>query len=115
MNNISNRGTTKELSKIKISSLVISMLYPTVLGYTYETVGKDGAVDAIRNLGKESITDFLEIYNKKRNRVEDIIKDFFKIYYDNKVKVKKENDRLYHVTENNCIVCQDIALEGMHL
>jgi len=113
LEDISNRGTAEELLRIKISSLVVSMLYPTVLMYCYKELGEEGAVKTIRQIGKNTMDNFLKIYKKKRNKFQDVIKDMFKIYYDNKVKVKKINNRLYHVIEDNCIVCQDIALEGL--
>jgi len=113
LDDISNRGTAEELSKIKISSLVISMLYPAVLTYFYDELGEEGAVKTIRQLGADTADNFLMIYKKKRKKFQDVIKDLFKIYYDNKVKIKKINDKLYHIIQKDCIVCQDIVLEGL--
>lgn len=111
--NLALRGTAKDLSNKKIGSLVVTMLYPTVLSYSYKKLGKEQAIQALRQLGSNITDDFLKIYAKNKKNIQEYIKDFFKIFYNSKVKVNKINDKLYHIIDDKCILCMEIALEGL--
>ncbi len=110
---LAKRGTAKELSNKEIGVLVVTMIYPSVITYFYETLGEEGAVKELRKLGSDIMDDFLKIYSKEKNNFMEYIKDFFQIFYNSKVKVNKLNEKLYHVIDDDCILCSDIKLEGL--
>ena len=107
------RGTLKELAKVNIGTLIIHMFYPAVLVYYYEHLGEEKAILALKKLGVKLMDDFFKIYNKERNTFQDYIKDFFKIVFNNKIIIKKINKTCFHVIDRKCILCSDIAVEGL--
>lgn len=110
---LTKRGTAKDFLDKKIGTLVVAMLYPSVLSYCYHKLDTEGAVKALRKLGENIMDDFLKIYKKKRSSFQDYLKDFFKIFYDSNVKITKVSDTLYHIIDDNCILCTDINVEGL--
>ncbi|MFX0140096.1 MAG: hypothetical protein ACFFDN_41020 [Candidatus Hodarchaeota archaeon] len=110
---LSKRGTAKYFSTKKIGMILVTRLYPTVLSYYQRKLGTEKTVQVLRDLGSYLTDDFFKIYKKKRKNLQDYIKDWFKIFYDSKVDIKKINDKLYHVIDRDCILCMDIVLEGL--
>ncbi len=110
---LARRGTAKVFSTKKMNVLVVTMIYPAVLSYCYQNFDTEGAIEALRKLGSNIMDDFLNIYNLKRNKFQDYIKDFFDIFYSSKVKIKKITEDIYHVIDDDCILCTDIKLEGL--
>ncbi|MHA1379661.1 MAG: hypothetical protein ACTSRG_14915 [Candidatus Helarchaeota archaeon] len=111
--NLALRGTAKELQSKEIGTLVVTMFYPAVLSYFYETLGEEKAVKELRKLGSDIMDDFLKIYTKERKDFTRYIKDFFQEFYNSKVTIEKLNDKLYHVFDNKCVLCSDITVEGL--
>ncbi|MHA1378959.1 MAG: hypothetical protein ACTSRG_11305 [Candidatus Helarchaeota archaeon] len=110
---LSLRGTAKVLFTKEIGTLIVKMIYPSVLTYCYENLGKEKAISILYKLGSDIMDDFLKFYNKENESFQDYIKDYLMIFYNSKAKIKKIEENLYHVIDEKCILCQDIVLEGL--
>ncbi|MHA1793959.1 MAG: hypothetical protein ACTSVI_15060 [Promethearchaeota archaeon] len=111
--NLAQRGSAKDFSTKKIGKMVVTMLYPAILSHCYTKLGKEGAIQALKKMGEKIADDYLKIYSMNKHTFQENIKDFFKIFYDSKVKIKKIDANRYDVVDNDCILCSDITVEGL--
>lgn len=112
--NQSLRGTAKVLANKEIGTLIVKMIYPAVLTYCYEHLGEEEATKTLFDLGARIMDDFLKIYAQERDNFKQYIKDYLLIFFNSKAKIKKIEKNRYHVIDDKCILCQDIALEGLN-
>ena len=111
--NIANRGSPKEFSNKKINTLIVTMLYPAVLSYCYKNMKKDEAEHSLKKLGWY-LADFLyEVYEGNKSNFQEYLKDFFKFFYFNKIKIEQISENSYRIYDKKCMLCSDIEIEGL--
>lgn len=112
---ISQRGTAKDLIDKKIGTLLVRVIYPSILSHCYHQVGKEEAIRLLWQLGVDIMDEYLKakILRWDRDNFQDYVKDFLKYFYNSNGKIKKINENLYHVIDENCILCTEIAVKGL--
>ena len=112
---LSRRGTAKDLIDKQIGTLIVRVVYPAVLAYCYHEVGKEKAIKLLYKLGEDIMDEYLKakILRWDRDNFQDYVQDFLKYFYNSKSKINKINEKLYHVIDQNCILCTDITVEGL--
>ncbi|NHI93804.1 MAG: hypothetical protein EAX96_15055 [Candidatus Lokiarchaeota archaeon] len=103
------RGTPEEFSKMKLSAMLLRMVYPTVISDFANHMEVNEIRERVFRIGKNSGSQFYEYYKIRGKKLVPIIKRMFKQIWDSKVKVKKEgDDHVYHLISKNCPVCGDL-------
>ncbi|NHI94741.1 MAG: hypothetical protein EAX96_19780 [Candidatus Lokiarchaeota archaeon] len=112
---LSRRGTYKDLINKKIGTLIVRVIYPAILSHCYHKVGKEEAIRLLYKLGEDIMDEYLKtkILKWDKKDFQGYVKDFLKFFYNSKGKIKKVNENLYHIIDDNCILCTDVKVEGL--
>jgi len=114
---LSIRGDPQEFKKIKISTLLLKIVYPVVLSYFYRNKGAAEASKHLINIGLKTSTKFARYHTPKSDNIKKVLKEMMN-YWGPKYKIKEnKEDSTYTLYTKHCTLCKDMPeldLEGMH-
>ena len=103
------RGTPQQFTKMKLSAMLLRMVYPTVISDFANHMEIPEIRDRVFRIGKNSGSQFYEFYKIKGKKLVSIVKRIFKKVWDSKVNVKKEDgDDIFLLESKNCPVCGEL-------
>ena len=112
------RGTPQYFANMKLSAMLLRMVYPTVLTDFANHMELSEVKERLFRIGKRSGEQLFEYFKVKGNKIEKIIKEIFKKIWDSKVKIRKEEDGdVLFLETKDCPVCGDLPpleLEDLH-
>ena len=112
------RGKPEEFAQWKLSAMLLRMVYPTVISDFANYMEVTEIRDRVFRIGRNSGSQFYQIYKIKGKKLVTILKKLNKKIWDSKVRIKKEpNKEIYHLESKKCPVCGDLPpleLEGLH-
>ena len=103
------RGTPEEFCKMKLSAMLMRLVYPTVLSDFAGHMDIDQVRDRVFRIGVNSGSQFYEYKKFKGKKLTVIVKKIFKKVWDSKVKLIKEGKgETYFLESKKCPVCGDL-------
>ena len=117
MAEMADRGSIKEFTKMKLSALLLRMVYPSVLSDFASQMDLGKVKERLTRIGFNAGKEFFQYYKVKGKKIEKILKEIYKNIWDSKVKIKKIEEDKWLLESKDCPICGDLPpleLENLH-
>ncbi|MBD3230892.1 MAG: hypothetical protein GF329_22125 [Candidatus Lokiarchaeota archaeon] len=101
-------GKMQELLKIKVTTLLVRMVYPVIVSYFLQN-GKEAAIESVENVAQDTVEEFLRYYKPKENKLSKLLPNLMKLWGPKyKIIRDKKNRQKLILRTNKCPICEEM-------